>query len=267
MKISFKVSRYTILFSLYVIISASFMYQLLNFIRFDLWIPKKIAYIDFEDNILKKLDDIKKDKENKNEKLDDIINKINVMNRCYSYNEIDGYYYLNKKISIEDKEEIRYVFLVLDKKDILPVFISIIFIIFGFVLIFYLIRLKIKISRIILACFIFCLGLLFTYTINEHLSERIHIIYFGTIGFLFAKDNFEELKLWTLIYVAFWVLIIATLDEIFQMYLPYRVGDVRDLILGVSGGLWGGIVYLTLYLNIDFKNIILQMKKIFKIND
>ena len=104
MRLSFKVSKYTIIFSLYVIISASYMYQLLNFIRFDLWIPKKIAYKEFEDDILKRLNEIKKDKENKKEKLDDIINKIDVMKRSYSYNEIDGYYYLNKKINIEDKE-------------------------------------------------------------------------------------------------------------------------------------------------------------------
>lgn len=243
------------------------MYQLLNFIRFDLWIPKKIAYKEFEGDIIKRLDDIKKDKENKKEKLDDIINKINVMNKSYSYNENDGNYYLNKKISIEDKEEIRYVFLILDKKDILPVFICAIFVVFGFVLLFYLVRLKIKISRIFFACFIFGLGLLYTFTMNEHISERIHIIYFGTIGFLFTKDNFDELKLRTLLYTVLWALIIATLDEIFQMYLPYRVGDVRDLILGATGGLWGGIIYITLYLNINLKNTITHIKKIIKKNN
>ena len=256
MRLSFKVSKYTILFSLYVIISASFMYQLLNFIRYDLWIPRKIVYKEFKEDILKKLENIKKDKENKKEKIKDIINKIDVMNKSYTYNEDDGYYYLNKKISIEDKEEIRYVFLVLDKKDILPIFIMVIFSIFGFVLLFYLISLKINIVRIILACIIFGLGLLYTFTINKYISERIHLIYFGIIGFLFAKDNFEELESWTILYVMLWAMIIATLDEIFQLFLPYRVGDVRDVIFGVLGGLWGGVIYITLYI-----------KKIFKFNN
>ena len=62
MRLSFNVSKYTIIFSLYVIISASFMYHLLNFIRFDLWIPRKITYENFEENILKKLNEILKEK-------------------------------------------------------------------------------------------------------------------------------------------------------------------------------------------------------------
>ncbi len=253
MNISFKVSKYTIIFSIYVIISSSFMYHLLNVIRYDLWIPKKITYTNFEDNILKRLNEIKKDKINKKEKLDDINNKIDIMEKSYINNN-DGYYYLNKKISIDYKEEIRYVFLILDKKDILPVFIWIVFGIVGCILLFYLIRLKVNILRIILVCITFGLGLLYAFTINQHFSERIHLIYFGIIGFLFTKDNFDDNQLWTILYTILWVMIIAALDEIFQLYLPKRVGDVRDIIFGVIGGIWGGMIYMVLNIKSLFKH-------------
>jgi hypothetical protein len=150
------------------------------------------------------------------------------------------------------------VFLILDKKDILPIFIFIVFCSVGCVFLIYLFKLKIHYVRIICACIIFGLGLLYTLTINKHISERIHLIYFGIIGFLFAKDNFKELGILTLAYTILWALIIASLDEIFQLYLPKRVGDIRDIIFGISGGLWGGIIYITLYIEKIFKFNILK---------
>lgn len=233
------------------------MYQLLNFIRFDLWIPKKIVYENFEKNILEKLNEFedekgKKKKDENKEENDDEINKINLMKNKYTYNAGDGYYYLNKKLTIDDKEEIRQIFLELGKKDILPVLIWIVFCIVGCVLLFYLIYLRINIIRIFLIFVIFGLGLLYAFTINKYISERIHLIYFGIIGFLFTKDNFDEIGLWTVVYTMLWAMIIAALDELFQLFLPYRVGDVRDIIFGVLGGLWGGMIYSVL----NFKSLI-----------
>ena len=49
--------------------------------------------------------------------------------------------------------------------------------------------------------------------------------------------------------------------EVFQLFLPYRVGDVRDIVFGVLGGLWGGVIYITLYIKIKFKNNNIKMKE------
>ena len=174
------------------------MYQLLNFIRFELWLPKKVISQEFEQNVLEKLKEIedkkneekeKNSKKEKKDKKDDNKKMLKKMRDSYTYSSRDGFFYLNKKLSIDDKEYIRQFFLDHGRKDILPLLIWILFGIFGLVLLFYLIRLKINTIRIILTFAVFGLGIVYAFTMNKYISERIHLIYFGIIGFLFTKDN------------------------------------------------------------------------------
>jgi hypothetical protein len=265
LKLSFKVSKLTIIFSLYVIISASYMYQVMNFIRFDLWFQKKIISENFEKAILEKLEYYKEITKDSKEKEEDPVKKEEkekkekeerktLINKAYIKNSKDGYYYLNKNLTEEEKIDLRNILLNLGKRDNLDIFIWIVFFIFGILLLIYLIKLKLNFFRLIIAIIVFGLGILYAFTISKYISERIHLIYFGTIGFLFTKDNLEESNIITIIYTIIWSMLIATFDEIFQLFLPYRVGDVRDIILGTLGGLWGGLAYLVLKIkNINIK--------------
>ena len=62
--------------------------------------------------------------------------------------------------------------------------------------------------------------------------ERIHICLFGTFGFLSHKLFGTKVALCLLF-------AISGLDELFQHYLPDRVGDWRDVLTNVSSSLLG----------------------------
>jgi VanZ family protein len=76
-------------------------------------------------------------------------------------------------------------------------------------------------------------------------EERIHLIQFGLLGFSISRDNLENGGFKGYIYAVFWCFIIATADEIFQYFLPSRIGDVRDVLFGFLGGLAGMVLYLS----------------------
>ena len=59
------------------------------------------------------------------------------------------------------------------------------------------------------------------------IEERIHLVQFGILGFLLTKDNFSKDIMWTVIIAVAGCLFVAALDEIFQYYLPTRVGDIK----------------------------------------
>lgn len=70
-------------------------------------------------------------------------------------------------------------------------------------------------------------------------EERVHIILFGFLGFLLGVHSQRPALQWILL-----GLIIAALDEGLQALLPYRVGDLRDIILNSLSLLLGALVAL-----------------------
>ncbi len=78
----------------------------------------------------------------------------------------------------------------------------------------------------------------------ERPEERIHFIEYGILGILAFKAFGKGLK--KIMIAILFVLLIGTLDEIIQFILPNRVGDIRDVILNVTGGslgVWTGLLY------------------------
>lgn len=65
-------------------------------------------------------------------------------------------------------------------------------------------------------------------------EERVHIIKFGFLGFLII-NNFVG-TLWKGIALG---ITMAVLDEGIQSLLPYRVGDLRDVVINLLSFLWG----------------------------
>ncbi len=133
-------------------------------------------------------------------------------------------------------------------KNFLPlsIFISVLFAFFFLSLFFFLIARK-KFINLLFLMVIFVLIVLYTLSF-EIIEERIHILQFGLLGFLVSLDNKNRWYLFPLI----WVFTITTIDEVFQFYLPNRVGDIRDILFGVVGGMFGIILHYGIF-KINFK--------------
>lgn len=111
-------------------------------------------------------------------------------------------------------------------------------------IIVYLCILRPKILNIFLFLLVFSAGLYYAFKM-EIMVERWHLIQFGLLGGLIARDS-DGIKnrFHRLLFSMFFGLLIASLDETFQLFLPNRVADVRDIVTGTIGSVWGALTYL-----------------------
>ena len=70
-------------------------------------------------------------------------------------------------------------------------------------------------------------------------EERVHIVLFGFLGFLLGIHSHRPASQWLL-----FGLLLAVLDEGLQTLLPYRVGDLRDIIINSLSLLLGALAAL-----------------------
>jgi len=105
---------------------------------------------------------------------------------------------------------------------------------------------KISLWKIAALCLILFFG--YRYAAGmKILEERIHLIKYGILGWLVMRDNSERRKF----RIGFFVSLvfcsgIASLDEMIQWFLPYRVGDLRDVGFGFLGAMLGSLLFLIL---------------------
>ena len=98
------------------------------------------------------------------------------------------------------------------------------------------------ISKFMFFLVVFAIGIIYAIRL-EYMSEKLHLFYYGVLGWMSAGDGIEffykrkKLKTWIL--ALLWVGLIGYLDELFQMVLPYRVYDIRDIYTNIFSGLWG----------------------------
>ncbi|MFO7723947.1 MAG: VanZ family protein [Oceanipulchritudo sp.] len=71
-------------------------------------------------------------------------------------------------------------------------------------------------------------------------EETLHIVKYGGLGFL-AQTLVHKQGVSNRLAFAF-VIAISIFDEVIQHFLPYRVGDLRDVGLNVASGLWGASI-------------------------
>lgn len=76
-------------------------------------------------------------------------------------------------------------------------------------------------------------------------EERVHIIKFGILGWLLAADNYSRAGYIVALQSVAVGFFVAGIDELIQLFLPYRVGDPRDVAFGVIGALLGAILERT----------------------
>lgn len=77
----------------------------------------------------------------------------------------------------------------------------------------------------------------------EITEERVHLVKFGILGWLLAKDSkSQNFPILAIIIGS----LVATVDESVQALLPYRVGDIRDVAFGALGSIWGALTYYSM---------------------
>lgn len=84
--------------------------------------------------------------------------------------------------------------------------------------------------------------IVFSFQLRQ-IEERIHLLQYGMIGFLWANAftcyNKTQWLLWSSISGCIAGLATACLDELIQAILPYRVGDFRDIGFDFVGSIAG----------------------------
>ena len=90
---------------------------------------------------------------------------------------------------------------------------------------------------------LFVIGLLYALSFDIA-EERIHLIKYGILGILVARDNFAHFGRRSILPVVLMGSAVAIADETVQFALPDRVGDLRDVLFGVIGSFWGGAMYI-----------------------
>ena len=88
----------------------------------------------------------------------------------------------------------------------------------------------------------YALGILligFGYALTlEVIEERVHLVIFGSLGWLLMRDLGHNVRHAGIVVVALCGYV-AACDEIVQWQHPTRVGDPRDVIFGIVGGALG----------------------------
>lgn len=99
---------------------------------------------------------------------------------------------------------------------------------------------------VLLAFCVIILLFIFAYTMRIP-EERVHLVKYGILGYLVSRDLISmEGKFGSLAITVFLCVIVSSIDELFQWFLPYRVGDVRDVGFAVVGGSAGGFLMMNM---------------------
>jgi hypothetical protein len=130
-------------------------------------------------------------------------------------------------------------------KPYFEILIGIFFLLTAAGLILYLKRAGLGKIKLPIFLAVFVAGFLFAWHLDI-LVERIHLLEYGLLGWLAIKDTLREEKkiIKASIFSALFILGVSIVDETFQWWLPYRVGDVRDVVFNEVGGLWGMSLFL-----------------------
>lgn len=120
-------------------------------------------------------------------------------------------------------------------------YLSYLMILLAFIFVFFFMRSQGKKTKRNETClFLGLLGFscLFLHDLSLTPCERFHLMEYAILGimvyFYFAqKERSPAFKAFVFLLLA------AGLDEIFQALLPNRVGEMKDVMLNLIGGLWG----------------------------
>lgn len=125
----------------------------------------------------------------------------------------------------------------------ISIMIWILFLLCGVVVFRYLKKIQPERWRILL--FLLVLLLAVSYALEmEIMEERIHLIKYGLLGWFIAGDVIIPKKLlFKFLTVIFFCMAVGGVDEVFQIFIPWRVGDIRDVLFAGIGGSIGTLLF------------------------
>jgi len=118
--------------------------------------------------------------------------------------------------------------------------------IIGLLILCYIIKYRFNLLRFIAVSVILIAAYTFAWR-QPYFVEKIHVLEYGLLGWLATKDlrrfskiNILQAALFSLLFALF----IGSLDEGFQRLLPYRVGEMRDVLTNIISGSFGIVLFL-----------------------
>lgn len=122
--------------------------------------------------------------------------------------------------------------------------LGVVFVMVFIVILWRISGLKIATYRKLLFLIVLVLGLYWSWSLKI-VAERIHILEYGLLGYLAARDLFKnQINIRSNILIVITIFAFAFMDEGFQYFLPYRVYDLRDIAFNIIGGSWGAALFL-----------------------
>ena len=74
-------------------------------------------------------------------------------------------------------------------------------------------------------------------------EERVHFMKFALLAFLACRDTRRSGATKAVVSGIVLAALVGGLDEVFQHYIPGRVGDPRDVLFDATGGVWGAVCW------------------------
>jgi len=126
----------------------------------------------------------------------------------------------------------------------IEVLLWVLFILLGALVLIYVLKRRLPKMRIYLLLIIFVLGFLYIGQIRI-VAERFHLIKYGLLGWFVLRDTMTRRRLYAgIAFSLIFCLLVASIDELFQSFLPYRVGEIHDIVLAAFGSVWGIGIFL-----------------------
>lgn len=118
------------------------------------------------------------------------------------------------------------------------------FLIVGVTLVIYGIKIKPTILQILYLSLAFLMSLAII-RYSPFLAEKTHILSYGLLGYLSTSDlikkNFNSIK--SIFFSFVFGLGINVSDELFQGLLPYRFGEIRDVVINIVCTIIGILIF------------------------
>lgn len=128
-------------------------------------------------------------------------------------------------------------------KDTVIVLFAVVQIVGGSFFLHFLVNKNLGSKKLIVIFFVLFLGMFLIWKIKIF-AERVHILEYGVLGYLAARD--ERVSKFNIkgVYALLFTACVGGVDELFQGILPYRYFDVRDIVFNCLGAAWGIIIYI-----------------------
>ena len=123
------------------------------------------------------------------------------------------------------------------------IFCILLFFVTAILIIAHIIRFHLSTLRVIVNLAVIIFAFIFAWR-QPFFSERIHILEYGLLGWLAMRD-FSKAKplLKAAFFSVLFVFLVGSIDELFQKFLPYRVGEIRDVLTNIISGALGIILF------------------------